>query len=206
MNKIITIGREFGSGGREFGRRLAELLKIAYYDREIIAEIAKRTALSEEYVQKIMEHRPIAAFPIHIGRSFSFYPVINPVWDQGQAIYQEQHKIIQEMAQKSDCVIVGRCADYILRELKPLRIFVYSDMENKIARCRANIDLDDKDAQAMSDKELKQHIIDINKNRAKYYEFYTGQDWGDKANYDICVNTTRVSIESAAKAVINLLN
>ena len=95
MNKIITIGREFGSGGREFGRRLAELLKIAYYDREIIAEIAKRTALSEEYVQKIMEHRPIAAFPIHIGRSFSFYPVINPVWDQGQAIYQEQHKIIQ---------------------------------------------------------------------------------------------------------------
>lgn len=206
MNKIITIGREFGSGGREFGRKLAELLQAAYYDREIIAEIAKRTALSEEYVQKIMERRPIAAFPIHIGRSFSFYPVINPVWDQGQAIYQEQHKIIQEMAQKSDCVIVGRCADYILRELKPLRIFVYSDMESKIARCRANIDRDDKDAQAMSDKELKQHIIDINKNRAKYYEFYTGQDWGDKSNYDICVNTTRVSIESAAKAVINLLN
>ncbi|MBQ9895801.1 MAG: cytidylate kinase-like family protein [Synergistaceae bacterium] len=205
-NKIIvTIGREFGSGGRELGRKLADLLNAAYYDREIISEIAKRTALSEDYVQQVMEHRPVPAFPIHIGRSFSFYPVINPVWDQGQAIYQEQHKIIQEMAQKSDCVIVGRCADYILREQKPLRIFVYSDMESKIARCRANINQDDKDASSMSDKELKQHIIDINKNRAKYYEFYTGQDWGDKANYDLCINTAHLSIELAAKAVINLL-
>ncbi len=221
-NKIITIGREFGSGGRELGRKIAEMLNAAYYDREIITEIAKRTALSEDYVQRIMEHRPIAAFPIHIGRSFSFYPLINPVWDQGQAIYKEQHSIIQEMAQKSDCVIVGRCADYILRDKKPLRIFVYSDMESKITRCRANraetadnkpsgVE-DDKpsgvedDNNNMSDKELKQHIIDINKNRAKYYEFYTGQDWGDKNNYDVCVNTTRISIDKAALAIINLLN
>lgn len=205
-NKIITIGREFGSGGRELGRRIAEALNAAYYDREIITEIAKRTALSEEYVQRIIEHRPVAAFPIHIGRSFTFYPVINPVWDQGQTIYQEQHKIIQEIAQKSDCVIVGRCADYILREQSPLRIFVYSDMESKIKRCRANADIKNDDSENMSDKELKQHIIDINKNRSKYYEFYTGQDWGDMANYDLCINTTHVSIEKAANYIINLFN
>lgn len=77
MNRIITISREFASGGREFGRRLSEELKIAYYDQEIICEISKRTSLSEEYVQAIVEHQPMFSFPIHIGRSF--YPAVNPV-------------------------------------------------------------------------------------------------------------------------------
>ena len=104
MNRIITIGREFGSGGRELGRRLAEMMKAAYYDREIVSEIAKRTSLSEDYVQQIVEHRPIVAFPIHVGRSF--YPMLNPVWDQGQTVYQEQHSIIREMAQKSDSPMI----------------------------------------------------------------------------------------------------
>ena len=97
MNRIITIGREFGSGGRELGRRLADALQFAYYDREIVSELARRTSLSEEYVQRIVEHRPTAAFPIHVGRSF--YPMVNPMWEQGQAVYQEQHRLIKEMAE-----------------------------------------------------------------------------------------------------------
>ena len=130
MNRIITIGREFGSGGRELGRRLSEKLGFAYYDQEIISEIARRTEMSEQYVQSVVEHQPHFSFPIHIGRSF--YPTASPVFDLTMTIYQEQSRIIREMAMKSDCVIVGRCGDYILRDQEPFRIFVYADMESKI--------------------------------------------------------------------------
>ena len=86
MNKIITIGREFGSGGRELGRRLSQELQIAYYDQEIVTEIARRTELSERYIREIEEHQPLLSFPIHVGRSF--YPAPNPVWDQD--VYKRQ--------------------------------------------------------------------------------------------------------------------
>ena len=134
MNRIITIGREFGSGGRELGRRLSERLGFAYYDQEIISEIARRTELSEQYVQSIVEHQPVISFPIHIG--MSFYPAPTPVFDQSMSVYQEQARIIEEMAQKSDCIIVGRCGDYILKEYEPFRMFVYADMDSKMERCR----------------------------------------------------------------------
>ncbi len=188
MNKIITIGREFGSGGRELGRRVAENLGFAYYDREIIEEIAKRTSLSEKYIQHITEQKPIIPFPIHIGRTFWA-----AIPDYNQSVQQEQHNIIIEMASKSDCVIVGRGADYILREEKPFRLFVYSDMAAKIARCRKNETADYEAGEALSDKELTKRIEQINKSRAEYYEFYTGQVWGDKSNYDLCINTGRYS-------------
>lgn len=188
MNRIITIGREFGSGGREVGRKLADVLKVAYYDREIISEIAKRTSLSEKYVQNVAEHKPIIPFPIHTGRTF--WAVIP---DYNQSVQQEQHNIIKEMALKSDCIIVGRGADYILRELKPLRLFIYSDMASKIKRCQENNISDDYEKGAgMSESELTKRIEQINKSRADYYEFYTGQKWGDKANYDICINTAKI--------------
>ena len=119
MGKIITIGREFGSGGREVGKRLSDELGIAYYDNEIITEIAKRTELAEGYVQHVMENGPTALMPITIGRTF--YMGADPVMEQNNAIYREQSLLVQELAEKSDCVIVGRSADYILRDKKPLR-------------------------------------------------------------------------------------
>lgn len=198
MNRIITIGREFGSGGRELGRRLSEVLGIAYYDQEIICEIAKRTELSEHYVQAVVEHRPITSFPIHIGRSF--YPVPDPVLDLNMSVYREQSNIIKEMAEKSDCVIVGRCADYILREKKPFRLFVYADMESRMERCRAKGPEDEK----LTDKELTQKIKGMDKKRAKYYEFYTGQTWGDRLNYDLCINTTQTNIKEIVPAIARL--
>lgn len=198
MNRIIAIGREFGSGGRELGRRLSEKLGFAYYDQEIISEIARRTEMSEQYVQSIVEHKPSFSFPIHIGRRF--YPAPTPVFDQSMTVYQEQARIITEMAQKSDCVIVGRCGDYILKEYEPFRIFVYADMESKIKRCRQKAS----EEEQMSDKELKQHILGIDKKRAKYYEFYTGHKWGDKLNFDLCINTSRAVIKEIVPAVAGL--
>ena len=108
MNRIITIGREFGSGGRELGRRLSEALGIAYYDQEIVSEIARRTEMSEQYVQSIVENRPSFSFPIHIGRSFC--PMPSPALEQSLAVYQEQSRIIMQMAQNSDCEMGGRSA------------------------------------------------------------------------------------------------
>ena len=198
MDRTMAIGREFGSGGRELGRRLSEKLGFAYYDQEIISEIARRTEMSEQYVQSIVEHKPSFSFPIHIGRSF--YPAPTPVFDQSMTVYQEQARIITEMAQKSDCVIVGRCGDYILKEYEPFRIFVYADMESKIKRCRQKAS----EEEQMSDKELKQHILGIDKKRAKYYEFYTGHKWGDKLNFDLCINTSRAVIKEIVPAVAGL--
>lgn len=199
MNRIITIGREFGSGGRELGRRLSEELGFAYYDQEIISEIARRTEMSEQYVQSIVEHKPSFSFPIHIGRSF--YPAPAPVFDQSMSVYQEQARIITEMAHKSECVIVGRCGDYILKEYEPFRMFVYADMESKMKRCREKASEEEK----MTDKELKQHILGIDKKRAKYYEFYTGHKWGDKLNFDLCINTSRTVIKEIVPAVARLI-
>ena len=192
MNKIITIGREFGSGGRELGRRLSQELQIAYYDQEIVTEIARRTELSERYIREIEEHQPLLSFPIHVGRSF--YPAPNPVWDQRMSVYQEQSSIIREMAEKSDCVIVGRCADHVLRDMAPLRIFVYADMESKIRRCREKAP----EGEKLTDKELRQQITAIDKRRAKYYEFFTGKAWSDRLNYDLCINTTQRVIRDMA--------
>ena len=198
MNRIITIGREFGSGGRELGRRLSEALGIAYYDQDIVSAIARRTEMSEQYVQSIVENRPSFSFPIHIGRSFC--PMPSPALEQSLAVYQEQSRIITEMAQKSDCVIVGRCGDYILRDLEPFRIFVYADLESRMERCRAKAPEDEK----MTDRELKQHILGIDRKRAKYYEFYTGHKWGDRLNFDLCINTSRTVIKEIVPVLARL--
>ena len=200
MNKIITIGREFGSGGRELGKRLAEKLGIAYYDQEIIEEIANKTVLSEQYIHCIVEKRPIISFPIHTGRTL--HVIANPLFEQSKLVFKKQCEIIREMAEKSDCVIVGRCADYILRNNHPFRIFVYADMESKIARCRTN----ETEHETLTDKELKKRIAEIDKQRARYYEFYSGQTWGARINYDLCINTTNFTIREISEAMARLVS
>ena len=111
------------------------------------------------------------------------------------------------MAEKSSCVIVGRGADYILREENPFRLFVYSDMQSKLSRCRKNesSDYEAGVSVSLSDKELTKRIAHIDKSRADYYEFYTGQKWGARENYDLCINTARYSsIKSLAEAVAKI--
>lgn len=199
MRRIITIGREFGSGGRELGRRLAEELNIEYYDREILTQIAKHTSLAEEYIQNVVERQPHSLLPITIGRSFAY--VEDYAFKQAQAVYQAQSKIICELAEKSDCVIIGRCADYILRDQKPLRIFVYADLESRIARCMDRRG----EGENQTEKEMKKQIQAMDKNRARYYEFYTGTKWGDKINYDLCINTTGTVIKDIVPAIAKML-
>ena len=189
MNKIITIGREFGSGGREVGRKLAEALGYDYYDKEIITEIARNTSLSENYVRQIVECHPHDLFPITVAHTFSY--IDSYTLRQKQNVYLEQEKVLKKMAETSNCVIVGRCADYILKAYNPVRIFVFADSESKIDRCIAR----NEKAEQLTRKKVLKYIKNIDKSRARYYEFYTGHPWGDKLNYDICLNTTGIEID-----------
>lgn len=120
---------------------------------------------------------------------------------QKGAIFHEQCNLLKELSEKSDCVIVGRCADYILSDYQPYRIFVYSDMESRKERCR----IKGEQGKELSEKELKRRVLDIDKRRAEYYSFITGQSWGERRNYDLCINTANISIKEAAPYIAQML-
>lgn len=195
MNRIITISREFGSGGREVGRRLAQALKIAYYDQEIVTALINRTPEAEEYIRYMAAKRPLPLLPITTARTFGV--PTNCAVAKNLNFYIQESSVIREAAERSDCVIAGRCADYILQDLKPFRLFIYADMRFKIERCREK----GADAAEMTDKALQQKMISIDKRRAHYYQFYTGRNWGDKANYDVCINTTHADMGKIVLAI-----
>ena len=150
-------------------------------------------------MQHVMENSPSTLIPITIGRKF--YMGVDPVMEQNNAIYREQSRLIQELAEKSDCVIVGRSADYILRDKNSLRLFIYARMEARMERCRKRAP----EQEHFTDKELKRHIQDVDRRRAKYYQFFTGQTWGDKLNYDLCVNTSGADIPEVVEAIAKLV-
>lgn len=200
MHRIVTIGREFGSGGRELGKRLAEELGFAYYDKEIISAIAERSQLAEDYVNQVVENQIRTYYPITIAVSMAAAPE-DTVYSVNRSIFAAQSEILEEMAQKSDCVIVGRCADHILADYKPFRIYVYADMAHKIARCRAK----GEDGDGLSDRELEKRIRSVDKARAQYYRFYTGETHDDRMTYDLGINTSTISIPDAVAAVAALV-
>ncbi len=198
MSKIITIGREFGSGGRELGRRLAEELGIQYYDKEIISEIAKNMSMSESFVQKVVEGKPQRLFPITIGQSFAVAPDYHMM--QMQSIYQAQTEIITKLAESGDCIIIGRCADYILRDFKPFKIFVHADIESRVQRCLER----QGENENLTADQVRRQILAIDKDRARYYNDFTGQKWGDKRYYDMCINTTDFVIKDIVPYIAKL--
>ncbi|MDD5884596.1 MAG: cytidylate kinase-like family protein [Erysipelotrichaceae bacterium] len=193
MSILITISREFGSGGRELGRRLADDLHIAYYDREILDEIAKNTPYSQHYIEEVSESKPVPLFPIHYGVSWT---TVNDPFSPSTEVFKKQNEIMRQMAEKSSCIIIGRAADYILRDYHPYRLFVYADMPSKIARCRARSSNPD-----VTDKEIIKNIKRIEKNRRAFYDFYANASWGAKENYDLLVNTSGRNIKELANAL-----
>lgn len=188
MNMIITISREFGSGGREVGKRLADELRIAYYDREIITEIAKQTGLSEEYIKNVSE-KGSYTYPFQFAKSFSTYSRLQ---SNQTEILVAQQKVLKEIAQKGNCVIVGRGANVILKECNPMNIFVYADMESKINRCRRKA----KEDEHLTEKEIEKKIMGIDNGRKNYHELISNLEWGDKRNYHLCINTSDVEIKT----------
>lgn len=187
MTKIITISREFGSGGRELGKRLADNLGFAYYDREIIDAIAEKSNLDKSYVETVLSQGNFHNFHYTVGRTFSMSTPLQSTVD----MLITERNVINELATKQDCVIVGRGADVILREFNPLNIFVYADMPSKIERCRSRTPKNEN----LSDRQLIKEIRKIDKTRSKHHELLSGAKWGDKENYNLCINTTGLQLE-----------
>ena len=174
-NFVITIGRQHGCGGRLIGKKLADNLGIDYYDRDnLIKLIAKDCAISEEVVSEMME-KHTSSFLYEIAS----FGVTEPLEEQ---IFLSKNKITNELADKGPCVIVGACADYILREsANALKVFLYGDVHSRIKRIVEVY----KDVESITEHQLKT----IDRKRANYYHFFTTQKWGDRNNYDILINT-----------------
>ena len=195
MNKIITISREFDSGGRELGKRLADELGIPCYDHEIIEMIAKENGFDERYVANVSEKSIEAAYPMTIGHRFAMPPL--QIMDQPIRVAAAQRQIIENFAKQSDCVIVGRCADVILEEMHPLNLFVYADMESKLQRCIDRAP----EGENLTRNELLRMIRQIDKQRLQHHQMYSDLKWGAKEAYHLCVNTSGKEIKKLIPAL-----
>ncbi len=192
MNKIITISREFGSGGRTVGKLVAEKLGIPCYDQELIQKIAKESGYCEEFIAEKSEHSSRK-----ILNSFSFKDYYgNSIQDK---LWLAQVKAIVEVANKSPCVIVGRCADFILEGTSDLlKVFIYAD--NK-SRCERIVE-----QYGESDVAPEKRLREKDKRRAAYYQINTDRKWGDMKNYHISLNTSALGIEKCADLIVELYN
>ena len=196
MNKIITISREFGSGGREIGRRLAEAMKIAYYDQEIVAALIKRTKKAEEYVHYMEKERPLPLLPITTARTFGL--PTNYAVTENLNFYMQESKIIQEVAEKSDCVIVGRCSDYILRNMEnAMHIYIYAPYADRLDNCINEL--------MMSEEEAKKSIAEIDKARDSYHLNYAGYLPSKPETKDILISSSLYGYKGTAEFLVNAI-
>ena len=191
---IITISREFGSGGRELGKRLADALGYEYYDKEIVTAIAESNKLDENYVSYALEGGSFRNFPVHFGRTFSYSPTLMATEAR---LFAEQNRLIKEFAAKGNCVIVGRAADVILREHRPFNIFVYADMASKVLRCQERAS----DDEQLSAKQMERQIKRIDADRKRYHGIISDIPWGDRRGYHLCINTTDRDIKTLVPLV-----
>lgn len=188
--RIITISREFGSGGRFIGEEVAKKLGVAYYDKYIIGKIAEQSGLSPEYIQENAELSPkkgLFAYAFS-GRDITGKSV-------GDMVYEAQRKIIMEIAEKESCVIIGRNADFILKDRDDvLNVFIHGDMPEKIQRI---IDLYN-----VEEKEAVKMMADTDKRRITNYNFYTEQKWGKASNYTLCLNSSQLGYDRCERIIM----
>ena len=191
--RIITISREFGSGGRFIGEEVAKKLGIKYYDKEIIGQIAKDSGLAPEYIKENAELSPkkgIFAYAF-IGRDVTGKSVEDMV-------YEAQRKVILELAEKESCVIIGRNADYILRNRNDvLNVFIHGDMLEKIQRIRRLYSVKEQEAVKM--------MADTDKRRMTNYNYYTEQKWGKADNYTLCLNSSQLGYDRCEKIIMECM-
>lgn len=190
--KIITISREFGSGGRTIGKELAKKLGYAYYDKEIIERVHYETGFSKEFIEEQGEDAPTKGIFSYafIGRDVNGLSVNDHIWNA-------QRKIILDAAEKEPCVIVGRCADYILRDRKDcFNVFIHADMDFKADRIvKVYGETVEKPEKRLKDKDKK---------RASNYRYYTDRDWGKCANYEIALNSGKLGISKCVDIIFDL--
>ena len=191
LNKkiVITISREYGSGGRYIGRLIADKLGIKLYDKDFIEKLAKDTGFSEEYIESNEQKRNV----LDVFNS-GYYAGLN----NSDELFIKEAELIKEVSNEESCVIIGRCADFILKDKENVfKVFVYSNTENKIKRVTKIYGLNEEKAK----KEIKR----IDKLRANHYKYYTEREWKDNSNYDICINSDTLGVEKSANLICEII-
>ncbi|MCI8393007.1 MAG: MATE family efflux transporter [Clostridia bacterium] len=185
---IITIAREYGSGGRYVGKLISDKLGINLYDKNFIIKVAEKTGLSTEYIENNEQKRSNLA-----GLNNGYYTGLS----NEDELFVKEAEVIKELSEKQSCVIIGRCADFVLKD-RPniIKVFIYSNKENKIKRATEIYGLDKKNAE--------KEITKINKLRANHYKHYTGNEWNSPENYDICVNSDTLGVEKTAEIICEM--
>ena len=191
--RIITISREFGSGGRFIGEEVAKKLGIKYYDKYIIAQIAEQSGFSPEYITEKAELSPKKGL---FAYAFSGRDVTGKSIED--MVYEAQRKVILEIAEKESCVIIGRNADFILKDRdNVLNVFIHGDMPEKVARICKLYNVTEEEAEKM--------MADIDKRRMTNYRFYTDQKWGMAKNYTLSLNSSELGYDLCEKIIMNCM-
>jgi cytidylate kinase len=189
---VITIGRQLGAGGQLLAEELGRRLGVPVYNRELVEEAARQSGLSKGLFEKADEHESNVT---PLGRGiWSFGSMISQGYINNDTLFSIQSQTIESLAEKGSCIIVGRCADYVLREHEGLlSVFVTASEEDRVARICASCGKDE--------KECRGYIATTERKRASYYNYYTFKNWGAAESYDLCVNSSLLGIEGCADVV-----
>ena len=193
---VITIARGFGSGGKTIGKMLAERLDIDYFDNDLLRLASEESGINISLFGKADEKVKASLFKKY-NRSYG-EKVISPdstEFISDDNLFNYQAKIIRSLAEKQDCVIIGRCSDYILKDHpNTIRLLIYADRQS----CIRNVT----ELYGIHPKEANTRIEELDRGRASYYKYYTGKEWDDVSNYDLCINTTKLGFEKSVDAVV----
>lgn len=189
---IITIGRQHGSSGREIARLLAEKLNYKCYDKEIVDEAANHSDFSRDLIDAFDEKR-MSAFILHAGGYG-----LNENFRLNMQVVSAQFEAMRNIAEKGDCIFVGRCADYILRDHDDLvSVFILGDMDERL-KCLER-------RQGLDEVEARKKIKEVDKDRSSFYRYYSDQTWGDAQNYDMCINSSKLGVEGTVQVILDYI-
>lgn len=192
QNKVITIAREYGSGGHLLGEMLSKELGLKVYNKEFIHMAAQKSSIDEDFITRNEQTIPSFWLKCIIGRDSG--QTAEHILSKEDVLFIAESKIIQEVAEKEPCIIIGRCADFILKDNpKAIKVFCYSDPESAYERCTQSYGVPKDKAEA--------EIRRINRNRATHYEYYAGKKWKDPSHYDLMINTSHIDIEEACNLI-----
>lgn len=194
---IITISRQFGSGGREIGRKLAKELDIPFYDKELIAMAAQESGI-DEAIFKSEENRTSRAFYLMgtIGYTLGSPVTISPTMSLNDRMFMAQSDVIRNVAEAGPCVIVGRCADYVLSDMEGVEVFnvfIKADLQDRKTRAV--------DEYKIAGQDVEDFIVKIDKERSNYYNYYTDRKWGNLKNYNLMIDTSKVSVDKCVEII-----
>ena len=201
MTRVITIGRQYGSAGHDIGQMVAEALGYKFYDKELVEIAAKKSNISKEAVEDIDEKATSSFLYSLASGNYSLRGITGPLYYEmplNDKLFIAQSQVIKDVAGRDNCVIVGRCADYVLDDAKNvdlLNVFIYADQDFRIRRVKETFNI--------TERQAKDRVIKTDKQRRIYYSYYSNRDWGSMSNYDMCLNTCKLGIKTAANIIIN---